>query len=68
MKKNFVQYLDFFPVNLCLISTFYPEQGNDYAWIVFRCANGDKIRWVFEPSERGGMMNVYRQLLKDMLK
>ena len=66
MRKNYVQYLDLHPVNLCLISTFYIEHGNDYCWIVFRCANGDKIYWKFSGDDRVKMMPIYRHLLKDM--
>ena len=67
--SNFVQYNDQHPVNLANITTFYKETGNDYAWIVFRVPNGDKILWTFKGDQRfATCRTVYQSLLKDMLK
>ena len=67
--SNYVQYDKHHPVNLDNITTFYMETGNDYAWIIFRVPNGDKIRWTFKDDERYAYCRtIYQSLLKDMLK
>jgi len=60
MRKNYVQYLNFHPVNLALCTTFYVEYNNEYAWIIFRVPNGDKIYWRFEGENKGQMSAIYQ--------
>lgn len=65
--SNYVQYNDQRPVNLAMCTTFYKETGNDYAWIVFRAPNGDKIYWHFKgDTRRADCHTVYQALLEDM--